>query len=203
MQVQLVLRSKKGRQVFRLKKKVSVLGRAQGCTVRIPSADVSREHCRIKIKGERVTVEDLGSANGTLLNGVVLDEIKEMHAGDFLRVGPALFVIEVDASKTAREPDFEVVEDEAEFEVVEDDDDDRLTLEADDDPPPPDRPVPLVGDEDPFSFAPPDGEPEAAPDASQSAAWHMPEGGDIRDILSQLDAPAEPEPPKKKKKKKE
>ncbi|MBX3216019.1 MAG: sigma 54-interacting transcriptional regulator [Labilithrix sp.] len=44
-----------------------VVGRSDECDVTVDDASVSRRHARIDIIGERITVEDLGSANGTRL----------------------------------------------------------------------------------------------------------------------------------------
>ena len=43
----------------------NVLGRDEGVTVRIDAPGVSRRHACIRVEGERATIEDLGSKNGT------------------------------------------------------------------------------------------------------------------------------------------
>jgi DNA-binding winged helix-turn-helix (wHTH) protein len=43
----------------------NVLGRDEGVTVRIDAPGVSRRHACIRVEGERITIEDLGSKNGT------------------------------------------------------------------------------------------------------------------------------------------
>jgi DNA-binding winged helix-turn-helix (wHTH) protein len=43
----------------------NILGRDEGVTVRIDAPGVSRRHACIRVEGERVTIEDLGSKNGT------------------------------------------------------------------------------------------------------------------------------------------
>lgn len=191
MEIRLVLKhAKKRTKVFRLRDAVSILGRARGVAVRIPAADVSREHCEIVVQDGVVTVEDLGSLNGTLLNGVVVDGPQEIHPGDFLRVGPALFVVEFNPAE------LDVEEAQEEFEVVEDDvaGDKEMTLELEDDPTD-DQPIPLVSADEPAT--PVHGNPD------ESMGWHMPEAGDLRDLLSQLDEATKPPPtsPKKSKKK--
>src|SRR5205814_9296583 len=45
-----------------------VVGRGEGCDVRIDDAKASRQHCAI-VFGARAEVVDLGSTNGTLLGG--------------------------------------------------------------------------------------------------------------------------------------
>src|SRR5205085_10974380 len=46
-----------------------VLGRSSECDVVLKGPEVSRRHCRIECEREQVTVEDLGSAQGTRVNG--------------------------------------------------------------------------------------------------------------------------------------
>ena len=46
-----------------------MIGASSGCTVRIHSAEVSRQHCRLRVRDGYLTVEDLKSRNGTQLNG--------------------------------------------------------------------------------------------------------------------------------------
>jgi DNA-binding winged helix-turn-helix (wHTH) protein len=45
----------------------NVLGRDEGVTVRIDAPGVSRRHACIRVEGDRATIEDLGSKNGTFL----------------------------------------------------------------------------------------------------------------------------------------
>ena len=57
MEVRLIHQAGKKRTVFRLQGAESVIGRAHGCAVRIPSSDVSRTHCRLAIEGDTLTVD--------------------------------------------------------------------------------------------------------------------------------------------------
>jgi eukaryotic-like serine/threonine-protein kinase len=53
---------------------VCVVGRANDCDIQVPSDDkhleISRHHCLLLIKPPRLRVRDLGSTNGTFVNGV-------------------------------------------------------------------------------------------------------------------------------------
>src|SRR5437870_5045755 len=66
-----------------------VLGRDTGADVVLidPSAEVSRRHARIVIRGTEVVLEDLGSSNGTFVNGERLDEPYALRAGDKVTLG--------------------------------------------------------------------------------------------------------------------
>ena len=60
----------------------TVIGRGQQCGLRIPSEQVSRVHARVRIDGGSVTIEDLGSKNGTLVNGTKLVGPAALADGD-------------------------------------------------------------------------------------------------------------------------
>ena len=49
-----------------------VLGRTDACDIEIPDDSVSKRHCSFETKGGNMTVTDLGSTNGTLLNDMRL-----------------------------------------------------------------------------------------------------------------------------------
>src|SRR4051812_25375894 len=52
---------------------VVVVGRHRWCDVRIDSSRVSRRHCDLVPEGEGILVRDLGSANGTWINGTRIE----------------------------------------------------------------------------------------------------------------------------------
>ncbi|MEO5667144.1 MAG: FHA domain-containing protein [Bdellovibrionota bacterium] len=63
-----------------------VVGRAEECAVRLSSAGISKKHCVITpISLTRVEVEDLGSSNGTYINGLLIKK-HIMQPGDTLSV---------------------------------------------------------------------------------------------------------------------
>lgn len=67
-----------------------VIGRsADQCELVVPHATVSRRHARFSLAGEALQVEDLGSTNGTAINGTVLraGTPAAIHAGNKLRIG--------------------------------------------------------------------------------------------------------------------
>ena len=63
------------------------IGRSPGCTIRLDDTFVSQLHARVFIDGDIVCVDDLGSTNGTLVNGNTVVNGTPLHAGDELRVG--------------------------------------------------------------------------------------------------------------------
>lgn len=64
-----------------------VLGRSRDSDVVVRDATVSRAHALLAVAGGRVRVQDLGSSNGTLVNGERVREETELAAGDQLRLG--------------------------------------------------------------------------------------------------------------------
>jgi pSer/pThr/pTyr-binding forkhead associated (FHA) protein len=70
-----------------------VVGRGPECHVRPNSELISRQHCLLRIHGAHVHVRDLGSTNGTLVNGKLLVEELALVHGDTLQLGP--LVLEV------------------------------------------------------------------------------------------------------------
>ena len=79
-------------------------GRSRVATVPIDSERVSRLHARIARRGGRVTVEDLGSRNGTRVNGSKIDGATELTSGDQIEVGPVTAVVSTSSAAAARRP---------------------------------------------------------------------------------------------------
>ena len=50
------------------------LGRGAGLDVQLPDSEVSRRHARLDIRGDEATLTDLGSTNGTFVDGVRVDQ---------------------------------------------------------------------------------------------------------------------------------
>lgn len=65
-----------------------VIGRIAACDVVVEHEAVSRKHAIIRRRSDRITVEDLGSRNRTLVNGVPIDAVRRLTAGDVIVVGP-------------------------------------------------------------------------------------------------------------------
>jgi pSer/pThr/pTyr-binding forkhead associated (FHA) protein len=71
-----------------------IIGRDDGCQMRIASSLISRKHCSLRgTPGGGVWVRDLESQNGTYVNDVAITEPYLMKPGDILRVGAALFQV--------------------------------------------------------------------------------------------------------------
>ena len=70
-----------------------VVGRGPECHVRPNSELVSRQHCLLRIHGQELMVRDLGSTNGTLVNGKRLVEECALTDGDTLQFAPLVLQV--------------------------------------------------------------------------------------------------------------
>lgn len=72
------------------------IGRGETCHLRPNSERVSREHAEFSIKNDLFQVKDLGSRNGTLVNGKPIETTVTLVRGDHVTVGPLEFVVAFD-----------------------------------------------------------------------------------------------------------
>ena len=82
-----------------------VIGRQPDADLVIPDELVSRRHARLAFEGEELVVEDLGSTNGTYLNGMRVTRGR-VAEGDRLLVGGSIIkVVAADRGSPAGAPD--------------------------------------------------------------------------------------------------
>jgi len=77
-------------QRYVLDERSFVVGRGEGCDLRLDDDTASRRHCELTLVGDRLTARDLGSRNGTFVNDEVLADTVDVRDGDVLRVGRTL-----------------------------------------------------------------------------------------------------------------
>lgn len=70
----------------------TTIGRSRTCGVRLDDLAVSRNHALLSRDGDRVTVKDLESSNGTFLNGARLGTEVELAPGDVVAIGESELV---------------------------------------------------------------------------------------------------------------
>ncbi len=70
-----------------------VMGRGSDCDLILDEPEMSRQHAAIEIVGDNIYLRDLGSANGTLVNGVQVRNAV-LHSGDQLAFDRNRFVLE-------------------------------------------------------------------------------------------------------------
>ena len=70
-------------------------GRSREATVSVDHEKVSRLHARVRRTGSAIEVEDLGSRNGTRINGERIEGVRRVVAGDEISLGPIQAVVSV------------------------------------------------------------------------------------------------------------
>jgi pSer/pThr/pTyr-binding forkhead associated (FHA) protein len=78
-----------------------LLGRSKDCDIVIPSNRASRRHARLTVTESAAWVEDLGSANGTHVNGIPIKGRQELHHQDFLGVGAGALEVSLEPDEGA------------------------------------------------------------------------------------------------------
>ena len=130
MQVKLKVRSgsHEGKEIAISSEKF-LIGRSESCQLRPKSESVSRKHCIIVLKENRVLIQDLKSRNGTFVNDKRLpgDKAKILKPGDQLRIGKLLFEIVIEHGlQAAKKPEVENLADAAARTVEAGSDDSRF-----------------------------------------------------------------------------
>lgn len=80
-----------GQEIRVQQKKKYLIGRAEDCHLRPGGDKVSRYHAALMIDDPMIVIRDLGSTNGTHLNGVKLEGPVELKNGDIVTVGGLSF----------------------------------------------------------------------------------------------------------------
>ena len=71
-----------------------IVGRAADVAIPVDDRQVSRSHARVRLVNDTLTVEDLGSRNGTRINGHTLARTTQrMAVGDVIEVGPCQILV--------------------------------------------------------------------------------------------------------------
>ena len=99
-----VIGGKHAGQVIPLNQKKFLIGREQDCQLRPNSELVSRHHCIFSVDDFSVRVRDLGSTNGTLVNGERIRKEVVLQPGDRVVVGSLEFEVTINAAETAALP---------------------------------------------------------------------------------------------------
>jgi pSer/pThr/pTyr-binding forkhead associated (FHA) protein len=81
-----------------------VIGRDADCHLRPSSPLVRERHCALGRRGWRAFVRNLGTGDGTFVNGEPVRGEVELHDGDYLKVGPLVFAVCLEVSEPAAPP---------------------------------------------------------------------------------------------------
>lgn len=88
MDFQLVVaRGRSASDVLKLVDGTTTVGRHDDCQIRIKSSQVSRRHCELFEKKGMLLVKDLGSSNGTFVNGKKIEGQQVLEVGDEITIG--------------------------------------------------------------------------------------------------------------------
>lgn len=94
MQIKLTVRGgKNDGAIIVINKATFVIGRSPECHLRINSGAISRQHAVITVDSDLVRVKDLGSTNGTYINGQKITQETVLHNHDLLQLGPLQTVV--------------------------------------------------------------------------------------------------------------
>jgi hypothetical protein len=72
----------------------AVLGRGDDVDLKLEDSFASGHHARLVPQGDVIVLEDMGSTNGTYLNGQPLTGPQPLHPGDKIRIGDSEFTFE-------------------------------------------------------------------------------------------------------------
>jgi hypothetical protein len=72
----------------------ALLGRGEQADIQLEDGFASTSHARLVPHGDVIVLEDLGSTNGTYLNGEALSGPQPLHVGDKIRIGDSEFTFE-------------------------------------------------------------------------------------------------------------
>ncbi len=80
------------------------IGRQEGNTIRLTERNVSRHHARLVRQNGHILIEDLGSYNGTRINGEKIEAPSEIQDGDLVQIGDYDLALQSEAAANAPAP---------------------------------------------------------------------------------------------------
>ncbi len=87
--------------VFELDRPTTTIGRSQDNDIVVGIEGVSRRHAEVRFIGLQYSLADVGSTNGTYLNGARLDQPQPLHPGDIVAIPGVTFVFDADLETAA------------------------------------------------------------------------------------------------------
>jgi hypothetical protein len=82
-------------RVYPLSVGSTVIGRGDQANLRLPDVGISRRHARLDFDGGQVIITDLGSTNGTSVNGQRISAVA-LNPGDMIQIGTTTLTFRVD-----------------------------------------------------------------------------------------------------------
>ena len=93
-----------GAKEYPLHRGSQVIGRGREVDIPLYTPSTSRQHARIDVDADRVTLTDLESRHGTRVNGKPISGSVELAAGDQIEIGGERLILWSPASETSPEP---------------------------------------------------------------------------------------------------
>jgi serine phosphatase RsbU (regulator of sigma subunit) len=87
----------------------SMIGRQPDAAVYLESLAVSRQHAAIVIDGSGCFIEDLGSSNGTFVNGLRIEARQRFGEHDTLEIGPYKLALRMDSASSLGDPSEQII----------------------------------------------------------------------------------------------
>ncbi len=81
---------------YRIGEEPTITGRGEDCDITVDNMYLSEEHFQIWYEDGVWYIADMGSKNGTLLNGKALGKVRTLHSGDDISFGGVSFIFEED-----------------------------------------------------------------------------------------------------------
>ena len=78
----------------------AVMGREEGLEVVLQDPESSRRHARVIWQGGRYVIEDMGSTNGTFVNGMQITSPLALNPGDSIGIGQTALVFQLSGAET-------------------------------------------------------------------------------------------------------
>lgn len=85
-----------------------LVGRHQDADILLQSADISRRHAALLLKGEQLWVQDLNSSNGTFINDTRVEQETALNDGDILQFASFVFLVLAIVPTLTELPEIEV-----------------------------------------------------------------------------------------------
>ena len=76
---------------FDLTSEQTLIGRTSKADIQVDQDSVSRNHAKIRVDGTRITIEDMGSTNGTIVNDEHIEDSLRLRNGDLVKIGRTIF----------------------------------------------------------------------------------------------------------------
>jgi len=82
-----ILYPEESRQTVQIPENGLLIGRSSDCYLCLADEFISAKHCRIFLENEELFIEDLGSTNGTFIDGIQVGKKSSLESGQKVQIG--------------------------------------------------------------------------------------------------------------------